>query len=316
MLGSTVTILALVASVAAEAAPPVTAARLVILSDNVVGDDGVGEWGFAALVEANGRRILFDTGAHPETVLRNAKTLGIDLSSVTEVVLSHWHDDHTGGLVALRRELSKRNRAALGVAHVGRGFFWPRREGGKALAGSLELRTAFEAAGGRFVEHAAPGELAPGVWVTGQVQRRTSERNFPKGVEVQPPGAAWREDDVPDDMSLVLDSTEGLIVVTGCGHAGVVNTLEAARAGIREGRVDAVVGGLHLYETADADVDWTGGELRRLGVAHLVGAHCTGIEPLQRLRRTAGLTRATAVVGSVGASFTLGKGIDPGLLSR
>jgi glyoxylase-like metal-dependent hydrolase (beta-lactamase superfamily II) len=83
---------------------------------------GVGEWGFAALVEIDGRRLLFDTGARPQTVLDNARELGIDLSGVTDVVLSHHHWDHTGGLLALREALSKKNPAALSRAHVGEGI--------------------------------------------------------------------------------------------------------------------------------------------------------------------------------------------------
>ena len=91
---------------------PVEHLKVTLLSSMVVdylGDnEGVGEWGFAALVEVDGRRILFDTGAHPGTVLTNARALGLELSDVTDVVLSHFHDDHTGGLLALRRELTSR----------------------------------------------------------------------------------------------------------------------------------------------------------------------------------------------------------------
>ena len=73
---------------------------------------GVGEWGFAALIEADGHSVLFDTGARPGTVLKNAEELGIDLSAVDTVVLSHNHWDHTGGLVTLRRELKAQNASA------------------------------------------------------------------------------------------------------------------------------------------------------------------------------------------------------------
>ncbi len=81
-------------------------------------DQGIGEWGFAAVVEADGHRILFDTGARPDTVLNNAKELGVDLSNITEVVLSHNHSDHTGGLMTLRRALAAKNPAALSQAYV------------------------------------------------------------------------------------------------------------------------------------------------------------------------------------------------------
>jgi 7,8-dihydropterin-6-yl-methyl-4-(beta-D-ribofuranosyl)aminobenzene 5'-phosphate synthase len=80
----------------------------------MLSDAGFGEWGYAALVEVDGKKILFDTGANPDTVLKNAKTLGIDLSDVEDVVVSHHHGDHTGGLLALRRALMAKNQAARG----------------------------------------------------------------------------------------------------------------------------------------------------------------------------------------------------------
>src|SRR5271169_3337727 len=85
--------------------------KVTILS-TMLADDGIGEWGFAALVEADGHRVLVDTGARPQTVLLNARELGVDLASVKEVVLTHNHADHTGGLVTLRTELMKTNPAA------------------------------------------------------------------------------------------------------------------------------------------------------------------------------------------------------------
>ena len=100
--------------------------RVLVLS-TMLADRGVGEWGFAALVEADGRRLLFDTGARPETVLTNAAELGVDLAGITDVVLSHNHADHTGGLLSLRRELAKQNPEALSRAHVGSGIFRSRR---------------------------------------------------------------------------------------------------------------------------------------------------------------------------------------------
>lgn len=93
--------------------------KVTILS-TMLADQGIGEWGFAALVEADGKKILFDTGARPHTVLENAKELKIDLGDVQDVILSHYHDDHTTGLMTLRREFSKNNPAALSRVHVER----------------------------------------------------------------------------------------------------------------------------------------------------------------------------------------------------
>src|ERR1700731_1512480 len=93
-----------------------------ILSTMLADDDGFGEWGLSALVIADGPRILFDTGAHPDTVLRNVRELKIDLSNVPDVILSHHHIDHTAGLVTLRREYP----GPLSGAHVGKGIFFAR----------------------------------------------------------------------------------------------------------------------------------------------------------------------------------------------
>src|SRR5207245_10772636 len=126
-----------------ETSPPIQKARVVILS-TMLSDDFIGEGGFAGRVESNGRRILFDTGAKPDTVLENAKKLALDLAGITDVILSHWHDDPTGGLVSLRRMLMKQNPAALSRTHVGRGFFWPRRVNGKPSSAQLTLKVNYE----------------------------------------------------------------------------------------------------------------------------------------------------------------------------
>ena len=114
------------AAPAQDARGPVKSVEVVILSTMLTDRSGVGEWGFSALVETDGRRILFDTGARPETVLQNARELKIDLSGVTDVILSHHHGDHVGGLVTLRRELAKKNPVALKRAYVGAGIFLSR----------------------------------------------------------------------------------------------------------------------------------------------------------------------------------------------
>ena len=108
----------------------VTAVKVTVLSTMLVGGagaSGIGEWGFAAVLEADGRRILIDTGARAETVLKNVAELRVDLSDITDMVLTHNHGDHTGGLIALRREFMKKNPRALSRVHVPQGIFLSRR---------------------------------------------------------------------------------------------------------------------------------------------------------------------------------------------
>ena len=303
------------ASAAPESSARVGSLRITVLS-TMLADDGIGEWGFAALVEADGRRILFDTGARPTTVLENAKDLGLDLAGVEELILSHNHQDHTGGLLTLRRELRARNAAALTRAHVAKGIFWSRpgsdgREGNTMLA----LRRDYEAAGGTFVEHDGPIQITPGLWLTGPVPRVNPERNWSGRGRVRGPDGLV-EDTVPEDQSLVADTDRGLVLLAGCGHAGVVNTATYARRIVRAAPLHAAIGGFHLFPADDAALDWTAEQLHGFGLENLVGAHCTGIEAVYRLRDKAGLSRKTAVVGAVGATFELGKGIDPVRLAR
>jgi len=278
----------------------------------MLADRGVGEWGFAAYVEADGRRLLFDTGARPRTVLENARELGVELARVDTVVLSHNHADHTGGLLTLRAELVIEDKTALAIAHVGRGIFWPRPNGTNT---ALEIRSEYEKGGGRFVEHAEPAMLYPGVWLTGPVPRPFPEKNW-SGAGRVASDKGEVEDTIPEDQSLVFDTDRGLIVLSGCGHAGIVNTVTYARKIVRDAALHALVGGFHLFPLDDARLDWTADQLRPFGVQNLVGAHCTGIEAVYRLRERLGLARKTAVVGAVGASFSLDHGIDPKDLAR
>lgn len=287
--------------------------RITVLSTMLSGDPGrgIGEWGYSALIEVDGKRLLLDTGARPETVLRNATELGIDLSTVTDVVLTHGHDDHTGGLLTLRRELAKRNPAAMSRVHVARGIFWDRINGASAApdSGMKARRAQFEALGGSFVEHTGAVELLPGVWFTGPVPRTHPERNWSGSRQVRSPSGDV-EDNVPEDASVVIDTPEGLIVVSGCGHAGIVNTIEFARASVRNAPIVAAIGGFHLFAATDAQLAWTSDKLKEAGLTYLLGGHCTGIEAVYRIRELAGLTRKTAVVSAVGSTFTRGRGIS------
>jgi 7,8-dihydropterin-6-yl-methyl-4-(beta-D-ribofuranosyl)aminobenzene 5'-phosphate synthase len=282
-----------------------------ILSTMLADTDGIGEWGFAALVVVDGHRILFDTGAREDTVLINSRALKVDLSNVPDMILSHHHPDHTRGIVALRRDVMQRDPGSLATAHVGQGIFLNR--------GSTWMETAkrdYEASGGKFIVHDTPVELYPGVWLTGLIPRVFPERNFNAAVMITMPDGSKREDNLPEEMSLVIDTDRGLVVVTGCAHAGIINVVDYARKTVRNAPVHALIGGFHLYQADDEKLKWTAGKLREFGVQNVLGAHCTGIETTYRLRELLGLSRKTAAVAAVGAEFKLGEEIHPGTISK
>jgi 7,8-dihydropterin-6-yl-methyl-4-(beta-D-ribofuranosyl)aminobenzene 5'-phosphate synthase len=298
----------------AAARAQVHALKVTILS-TMLADEGVGEWGFSALVEADGRRVLVDTGNRPETVLENAKELGIDLSTVTEVVLTHNHGDHVGGLMTLRRDLMKKNPSALSRVHVAKGIFYSRPSAKGEENTMIAIKQEYEATGGKFIEHDHAEEIFPGGWLTGPVPRTYPERNWSVTGKVKTP-AGLVEDNIPEDQSLVVNTPQGLILISGCGHAGIINTMTMARGEFPNEPVYAALGGFHLFPATDTQVDWTADKLKEFGTSYLLGAHCTGIESVYRIRQRLGLPRGSAVVGAVGATFVLGEGIHPGRLAQ
>jgi 7,8-dihydropterin-6-yl-methyl-4-(beta-D-ribofuranosyl)aminobenzene 5'-phosphate synthase len=285
----------------------VQALNIRILTTMLTDGAGIGEWGFAAMVEAAGKRILFDTGGRPDTLLTNARELRIDLNGIEDVILSHNHGDHTVGLSSLTTQLAKAR------IHTGKGIFYSRPnargEGNYLVANKARFQSL------NFVEHDKPVELSPGIWLTGPVPRKYPERNFSNLGKVATPDGVT-EDTVPEDSSLVFDTDRGLVVLSGCGHAGIANTLEYARKVVRDAPIYAAVGGWHLFPLDDVKLEWTAGKLREFGVEHFLGAHCTGIEAVYRIRELNRMSRAKCVVGAVGASFDLAKGISPGNIAR
>ena len=290
--------------------------KITVLSTMLVGDtQTVGEWGFSALVEADGNRILVDTGERPDTVLQNARALKIDLSGVREVILTHNHADHVGGLMTLRKEMMKTNPDALSVVHVGRGIFYSRPSADGEENKMIGIKTEYEASGGKIIEHDSPVDLFPGAWLTGPVARKYPERNWSVSGKVQTPDGLV-EDTIPEDQSLILNTPQGLVVLTGCGHAGIINILTFTREKFSDNKVLAVVGGLHLFPAPDDRLNWTADKMKDFQVASLLGAHCTGIEAVYRIRERLALPRSAAVVGTVGSGFVLGEGLHTAPLAK
>lgn len=293
--------------------------EITILSSNLASAPTVGEWGFSALVLVDDQCLLFDTGNFPDTVLRNAEALGVDLSCVSDVILSHWHPDHMGGLVTLFEAVRAENEEAIQRVHVAEGFFHPRRVQGRShqreINQMIGIRKALEAKGVTFQVYAAATEIVPAVWATGPIDRVHDEQNYPTNLEVLEDDD-WVTDYVPDSQGLTIVTEAGPIVLLGCGHSGSVNLLEQVQRDIQDHSIHALMGGMHLFSASDDTLRWTADKLNDVGIQHLMAGHCTGVEPMFRLRQGLGLTRQTAVIGAVGSRFVLGEGIHPTAIAR
>lgn len=275
-------------------------ARVTLLCENLARGRGIlGEHGLAWWIEAGGRRVLFDTG-QGLALEANARALGIDLGRADVIVLSHGHYDHVGGLPAA---LAAAPGAALWMHPAARGAKFS-GDGGGGLG--RRISTAFVEAGefgeGREVRYVTgPEEIAPGVWVTGEVPRRT---------EWEDTGGAFFLDEalsVPDplldDMSLVIEAGGEAHVVLGCAHSGLANILLHVREmrGVR--RAGWVMGGLHLLRAPAERLERTEEALREWGPTGLAACHCTGFWASARLVTE---FRGISVEAHAGRVFELG----------
>lgn len=259
--------------------------KITVLCENTVPVPGLlGEHGFSAYVETPDTKILFDTG-QGFGLVQNALRLQKDLRQVSQLVLSHGHFDHTGGLLAF---LGLHGPCDI-VAHpdvLGERFRWmpvgPAQEE-KPVSIGMPWREAYlTTRGARFKWQSAFSEIAPQVYVTGEVPRHTSfEAGDPKFVVRR--NDEWISDPFLDDYSLVLKTPKGLVVVLGCAHAGLINILDHAIAQTGEERIYGILGGTHLGFCPESQLESTMAALKNYRVEHLATSHCTGQQPVARL---------------------------------
>jgi 7,8-dihydropterin-6-yl-methyl-4-(beta-D-ribofuranosyl)aminobenzene 5'-phosphate synthase len=266
------------------------------------------EHGFSALVTVRSgntsNTLLFDTGASPDGLAVNAERLGVDAGCLQGVVLSHGHFDHAGGFDGLAR-LRGRSGLPLTVHPA----VWTRRRlelpGGRVLELPTLSRGALEREGFQVIERRQPSLLVGGILITGEVDRVTEfEHGMPPQHQAWD-GHGWRHDPaVIDDQALVINVRgRGLVIVTGCGHAGVVNIIRQAMRLTGVSRLLAVVGGFHLSGPAfEPIIAPTVAALTELAPALIVPSHCTGWRAQHTL--AAALPEAW-VQSSVGTTYTL-----------
>ena len=259
--------------------------KITIIVDNLAREGLAAEHGFAVLVEAGGRRLLFDTGQTGAVLGANADALGLDLSAVDSLVLSHGHYDHTGG-VPLALE-----RAPRATVWCHPGVFVPRwsvrdgvpREIGMPPA-ALEALVALPA--GRLRQVTSPVPAAPGVWITGPVPRGDPFEDTGGPFFLDPEGT--KPDVLPDDLSLWMETPEGTVVLTGCCHAGLMNTLLLVRNRTGGRPLRALIGGFHLANAGERRMARTLETLRTLNPAIIIPCHCTGEAAVQVLQEALG----------------------------
>jgi len=289
-----------------RAGPGSTTGRVAVatMAGGCAPDQLIAEHGFSLLLTVTTagetHRLLFDCGVSPDGMVENMRRLDIDARDVEAVVLSHGHFDHTGGLDGLVRTLGRPRLPVL--IHPD---FWNRRRitlpGRDPVEMPTTSRGALEGAGFEVIEEGRPSFLFEGsVLVTGEVDRTTDyEPGFP--LQEAWRGARWEPDPlVLDDQAVLVNVRDrGLVVITGCGHSGVVNTTRYAQALTGVERLGAVIGGFHLSGPLfESIIDRTCADLLALDPGIVVPGHCTGWRGQHALARAFGERFVPSCVGT------------------
>jgi len=237
------------------------------------------EHGFSLWIEADGVRILFDTG-QSGAFADNARALGIDLAATDFIVLSHGHYDHTGGLgVALRA--APRAQVCFhpeaGISRFSHAPGVPVRTIGMPAPvwGALSARLE------QACLCSAPVRIAEGIWATGPIARLHPVEHPQQAFTQDAQGLA--PDGFHDDQALVLKVAQGNIVITGCCHSGVANTLLRAARITGDPRCAFLIGGLHLVRSEAGQIRNVLEIVKRAGTQGVLSGHCTGSEAEHRL---------------------------------
>jgi 7,8-dihydropterin-6-yl-methyl-4-(beta-D-ribofuranosyl)aminobenzene 5'-phosphate synthase len=249
--------------------------KITTLSENTAGlGSYLGEWGFSVLVERDGLDILVDAGQSLSAV-HNADLLGVDLGRVDKIFLSHGHYDHTGGLVPVLRRV-RREISISAHPDIWQDKYSSRR-GEVKYIGIPHRREELESLGARFSLSREPVRITEGMMTTGEVPMVADFEKIEPYLLVRV-GGELRPDALLDDQALIITTGEGLLVVLGCAHRGVINTLNHARQLTGIDKVYTVVGGCHLMDATDERIRLTIAALKEMGVVKLGVSHCTGLK--------------------------------------
>ena len=254
--------------------------RITVLVENTVRSSGLlGEHGLAFWIEADGRRILFDTG-QGKVLCHNSQCLEVPLPTAEMIAISHGHYDHTGGLNDALGEGGQTDLylhpAALGTKYY-KEQTPPHRDIGIPFLDEQALRDRAR----KLVLVTEPTELIEGVHLTGEIPRLNDFEDT--GGPFYLDRSCAKRDPLLDDQAIYIETSAGIVVVLGCAHSGVVNTLDYVSELTGQDQIFAVLGGMHLVHASPQRLIATVEALKRYVIRKIGAAHCTGMKAASHL---------------------------------
>jgi len=249
--------------------------QITTLSENTASRMGLlAEWGISILIEADNHKILFDTG-QSFSAAYNAIALGIDLSQIDKIVFSHGHTDHTGGLLHILK-IMKTQVEVIAHPDIWAAKYVKRPERREEYIGVPFPKEAAESLGASFRLSKEPVWLSENIVTSGEVPMLTEYEKIDSILYVKEQGEL-KPDPLWDDQAIFIKSEKGLIIILGCAHRGIINTLRHAQKLTGVEPIYAVIGGTHLMAASSGRMDLTIAELLSFGVQRLGACHCTGL---------------------------------------
>lgn len=270
--------------------------KTTILCENSVfhRPGALAEHGLSIFMETDHGNYLLDTG-QGKTIINNALVLGIDLRTVRGMIMSHHHFDHTGGIAPVLNLTGSVDIYAhpdLFKESYKIGEKRPR------YIGVPYTRALLEGMGAEFRFSREFRQIVPGLWLTGEVPRRTDYERGDENQTVKSEGV-YLKDGLLDDQSVVVETDKGLLVILGCCHSGIINTLSYIVEKMGQRHLHAVIGGTHLGPVSDEQRDKSLDALRAFDIERIGVSHCTGLKTASRLAAAFGERFFFCNVGTV-----------------
>jgi 7,8-dihydropterin-6-yl-methyl-4-(beta-D-ribofuranosyl)aminobenzene 5'-phosphate synthase len=288
--------------------PNTEVARRPVLTRNWYKQPLVAEHGFcvALTLQAEGvkHRLLFDSGLDPSSASRNADVLLFDLSNCESLISSHGHIDHAGGLLNLRKKMNSIQRIPLVLHEDAFRNRLVKFQDGRTIDLPAPNRSFLTNAGYDVIEKRSPSLwIGDRVITTGEIPRTNSfEKGFPNHYSEVEDGKMEPDPLIKDDQAIILRvKDKGLVVITGCGHAGIINTLNYAKELTGEDRICSVFGGMHLSGGLfEPIIPTTVKELEKLKPTFVVPCHCSGLKAMTEIARN---MPSAFIQNSVGTNY-------------